>query len=60
MRESRLTKAALLGALVVSLIQLAACAADPRYQLGSEWIQSNELEKARLDRAGFPQYVDGP
>jgi len=35
---------------------LAGCAADPRYKQGIEWVQWNEMEKARLDAAGFPQY----
>ena len=35
---------------------LAGCAADPRYKHGIEWVQWNEMEKARLDAAGFPQY----
>ena len=35
---------------------LAGCAADPRYKQGLEWVQWNEMEKARLDAAGFPQY----
>jgi uncharacterized lipoprotein len=35
---------------------LAGCASDPRYKQGIEWVQWNEMEKARLDAAGFPQY----
>jgi uncharacterized lipoprotein len=42
--------------LTVFAAGLAGCAADPRYKQGLEWVQWNEMEKARLDAAGFPQY----
>jgi hypothetical protein len=42
--------------LTVIAAGLAGCAADPRYRQGLEWVQWNEMEKARLDAAGFPQY----
>jgi hypothetical protein len=42
--------------LILFAAGLAGCAADPRYKQGLEWVQWNEMEKARLDAAGFPQY----
>ena len=44
--------------LILTLLAagLAGCAADPRYKQGLEWVQWNEMEKARLQAAGFPQY----
>jgi len=38
--------------LALVAVGLAGCAADPRYKQGLEWVQWNEMEKARLDAAG--------
>jgi hypothetical protein len=46
-------------ALAVVAATLAACAADPRYRQGLEWLEWNEQEKQRLEAAGFPQYTGG-
>jgi hypothetical protein len=60
MRTSKAAKLVLAALLAVSVTQLIACAADPRYSQGREWVQYNEMEKQRLDQAGFPQYNNGP
>jgi hypothetical protein len=53
MRKRTSVLATLLAAIVLGL---AGCASSPRYAQGLEWVQFNEMEKARLDAAGFPQY----
>jgi hypothetical protein len=45
--------------LALAVAAISACASDPRYSQGLEWVLWNEQEKARLDAAGFPQYTDG-
>ena len=45
--------------LALAFTVVAACASDPRYSQGLEWVLWNEQEKARLEAAGFPQYNDG-
>jgi hypothetical protein len=57
MRSDRVVVLSLLGA---GLAGLFGCASDPRYKEGLDWVVWNEVEKKRLDDAGFPQYNDGP
>jgi hypothetical protein len=45
--------------LALAVAVVSACASDPRYAQGLEWVLWNEQEKARLDAAGFPQYTGG-
>jgi uncharacterized lipoprotein len=56
MRRNRLLAAALNIALAATVLGIAGCAADPRYKQGVDWVQWNEMEKKRLQAAGFPQY----
>lgn len=54
--RNRIRPAAKAVLLALALGVLAGCASDPRYRQGLEWVQSNEMEKRRLNAAGFPQY----
>lgn len=56
MKRNRLFAAALNLFLAVMVLGIAGCASDPRYKQGLEWVQGNEMEKRRLQAAGFPQY----
>lgn len=42
--------------LILLAVGLGACASDPRYKQGLEWVLSNEQDKKRLEAQGFPQY----
>jgi hypothetical protein len=50
-------RAVLLAVLGAEL--LAACTSNPWYEHGLEWVVWAEEERARLDKAGFPQYSGG-
>lgn len=56
MERNRSIAAALKILLAVMVLGLAGCASDPRSKQGAEWVQWNEMEKKRLQAAGFPQY----
>lgn len=45
------------GAITLAVLALAGCASDPRSSKGIDWVVETEAEKARLDAAGFPQYI---
>jgi hypothetical protein len=45
--------------LAVIVLGSAGCAADPRYNKGLEWVVSQEQERQRLEKQGFPQYSSG-
>lgn len=47
------------SAAALAILVLAGCARDWRYDKGLEWVTEAEVEKARLDAAGFPQYSPG-
>lgn len=56
MSRNRFLAAASSILLAAMVLGIAGCASDPRYKQGVEWAQWNEMEKKRLQAAGFPQY----
>jgi outer membrane biogenesis lipoprotein LolB len=46
-------------AAAIILALLAACASDPRYKQGLEWVTWQEQERQRMEAQGFPQYGPG-
>jgi hypothetical protein len=60
MAKRRFQRIVLLSVLGVGLAGLFGCASDPRYSQGLDWVLWQEMERKRLDDAGFPQYNDGP
>lgn len=41
----------------IGLAMLAGCATDPRYGLGLQWVEEQEMERRTLQAQGFPQYT---